>query len=273
VTWDNPSSGPTPTTFNIYRRLSNQSLALDPNGTGIPYTSTTSDPTYTYTDSHVLSIGVSNYYAVAAVYNGIPGTKVPTSPQSIAPSACNQGNLSRSDKDISKVESRTGINKTFTTNPCSGATNPVALPSNALFSNGDIISFQLNVCNSGNTIMNNITVRDTLEKMSNPGNFTSNPPGCMSGTPVVNGNTIDFTLAPIPAAPSDVEGGVSLCSLRFTAVITAPSGSAGIYRFQNVGLISDGLTRDLRVFTPYFPFTLTGGVPDRNETAPPRTGL
>ncbi len=260
VSWNNPNSAVHPETFNVYRRTNpTGAWSIDPNGTGIPYSNVQSDPEYVYIDTAPLNVNRSNYYSVRAVYSGVESAGAVSYPLSVIPTTCGP-DLSLSDKDITAVQG--AITKSFPAVACSGVSEPAVLPNNAIFSVGDIITFHLNVCNSGSGPLDNILVRDTLYNLSSPSGFTSSPAGCMTSH-TVSGSNIDFRVANIAAAPP-----TKYCTIIFKAVVTSPNPQANrIFRFQNVADIT-GNGASAHVFTPPYPFSNDGRVPDRNETGP-----
>lgn len=265
ISWNNGSNGNTPEAYRVYRRAA----STDPwqqLGPEIPYV-VGQKYLYQLTDSSPLSPSGSNYYAVVAVTGGVESSYAIANPSPIVPQAC-VPNLSLSDKDVVQVSGK--INKSFSAVACSGESEIATLPNQAIFSVGDVITFQLNVCNNGPAAMTNVSINDVMTNLSNPSNFSSTASyakQCLINQSV-SGNTIDFTLDDIPADTVPGSGGTEYCSITFTAVVTAPANpSAAIYRFQNVAdITATGLST--RVFTPPYLFSVTGGVPNRNETGP-----
>lgn len=262
ITWSNPSSGPNPDSFRVYHRLTNKAPWVQI-GSDIPFQSS-GDYTISHTTSDYppLSTDVSNYYAVAAVYGSTQSSKTLSSPSSIIPLSCNP-NIKRSDKDVVSVQGK--INKTFNPIACSGESEIASLPNNAVFSVGDKVTFQINVCNSGPGELTAASILDTLSNLSNPEKATS-PQDCLLGQSYDSKtNTIVFDLKDIKAGDVVAQS----CSVVFTATVTAPAvTTAALYRFQNIADIS---TKELgvnRVLTPPYLFSIAGGVPDRTETAP-----
>ena len=181
----------------------------------------------------------------------------------------NEPDLSSSDKDVIAVTGR--ISKAFNPNVCSGSTSPnvVDLPGNAIFSVGDVITFQLNICNRGSAAAKNVTINDKLfnsnnpeiaRSLVNPEIISTNQPGCATedGKTV---NTISFKITSLE--PNQI------CSIKFKATLQKPlNPSSGIYRFQNTGeiIVPAFPNRNAIYYTPPYLFSLTG-VPDREETS------
>lgn len=258
ISWQRGSGGVTPTGFRVYRRASIKD-AWEQLDADIPYSGSVKT-IYELTDSSPLNPTSSNYYSVAAYYNSVESSKVDSSSSPIVPNACTpDGSLS--DKDLIQVSGK--IKKTFPAVACSANSETAILPNNALFSPGDIVTFQINVCNSGEAPMTGVQIIDTLSNLSSPDNFTSDTK-CLNKAIYDGDKTITFYVADVPAGGSGVEA----CSVTFTAVVTAPgSTSSSLYRFQNSArIISNESTRE--VYTPPYLFSLTGGVPIRNESAP-----
>jgi uncharacterized repeat protein (TIGR01451 family) len=204
----------------------------------------------------------NNYYMVRA-FNG--STQSADSNAVLSNSTSCAGNLSRSDKELVSVTGR--INKNFTPKNCSGSSEYATLPNNAVFAVNDIITFRINVCNSGNSAVQNIAVTDTMEKLSNPTNFTSEPAGCLTGSTINANGSITFNLDDIQAPP--LGSTTEVCSIIFKAKVTAPANpSAAIYRFSNTASITADNDLNALLRTGTYLFSIAGGVPDRTETAP-----
>jgi uncharacterized repeat protein (TIGR01451 family) len=258
ISWKRGSGGVTPTGFQVYRRASIKS-AWEPLGDVVPYSGSIKT-TYELPDPAPLSPTSSNYYSVTALYNLAESAKVDATPSPIVPNTCNSDG-SLSDKDLIQVSGK--IKKTFPAVACSANSETAILPNNALFSPGDVVTFQINVCNSGEAAMTRIQIIDTLSNLTSPDNFSSDSK-CLNNAIYDGDKTITFDITDVPAGGT----GVQACSVTFTAVVTAPgSTNSSLYRFQNSAkIISNESTR--QVYTPPYLFSLTGGVPIRNESAP-----
>ncbi len=259
ISWRNSTGSPTPVAYRVYRRIS----PTDPwqqLGADIPYTAGAAH-VYSLRDNTPLSLAGSNYYAVAAVANSVESTYASASPSPIVPVACTP-NLGSSDKDVLSVSGR--INRTFTPIQCSGTSETAALPNGALYAPGDVVTFQINVCNTGTQELTGVQVTDTFTNLSNMTVLPSVPPGCVTGSSV-NANNVTFSLA-------NVAANNGICAIRLRGTVTAPANpTAAIYRFQNRAIITgNGGSVTREVYTPPYLFSVTGGTPDRGETAPPR---
>lgn len=256
IAWSS-GTGPAPDGYKVYRRASTFDV-WQQLGSNIPYTGRTN---YGTTDPNPLS-SASNYYGVSSYKNNVESPIVQPSTTPIAVTACSP-NISSSDKDVMSVAGR--INRTFSPLQCSGASEIATLPNNALFAPGDVITFQINVCNTGTQALSGVNVEDTFTNLSNIVVLPSNPPGCVTGS-AVSLSSVNFSLADIPATNG-------VCAVRLTGVVTSPPDpSAAIYRFQNKGLITANGGISKNVYTPPYLFSVTGGVPDRGETAPQQSG-
>lgn len=260
---------PTPSGFQVFRGTS----------------TTVTDPSYTPISpllgpierSFVDTVGAgaqesNNYYKVRA-YNGSAWTDSTTG---VLGNIHRCGpDLSSSNKVILKVSGRN--NQGFPFQICSNQLQNVVLENNALFAPDDLITFQINICNSGSGALTNVTLKDIFSRLKDAG-FTLIPPmtqstaDCIKTPPVYNSTqrTIDYELKDI--AP----GGI--CDIRFTAKIEAPpSPDSSLYKFQNFGRIfASEISADpakyplgyYEVRTRPISFSIAGGVPVRNETAP-----
>ncbi len=261
ISWKNPGGSPDPGSFRVYHRLTTKDPWVQ-----IGEKDTTYDPSgsyvVTHSDSPPLSLDSSNYYAVTALFSGVESEYVIADPASIIPQTC-APNTSRSDKDVLSVAGQ--INKTFNAVACSGVSEIASLPNNAVFAPGDRVTFQINVCNSGAGTLTGVSVLDTLKNLSGVTDISS-PQGCINNQNYdEKSGTISFDLADI--GPGDVS--TQSCSIVFTATVTAPEAATGaLYRFQNIANITTNELAQYQVLTPPYLFSLTGGVPDRTETAP-----
>ncbi len=201
----------------------------------------------------------SNYYYVKAYHDGLTADSVPTGPVAVNPCAAN---LDTSDKDLIQLQRGSSIINTVAkpAEDCNGPTNPdiFKLPGNGIFRSGDIVTFKVNVCNSGNQVLSGISVQDTMANLTSPSNFTFSQLGgqpCGSG----GGTGTSFSFDMVDLNPGQV------CSVTFKARITAPAGPASLFRFMNTAVISsDQVSRT--VSTPPYLFQVGAGTPIRNET-------
>lgn len=268
VGWKPAKGGADPSYYRVYRKGS-----LKDSWSQIGTVNFDASISYSYTDTDPFA-GSSNYYAVSAVSaSNVESDLVEptTTPVGLNPCA---PNLTLSDKDIVSVSGK--LNKAFDPSACSSTSDIAGLPSNALFSPGDIITYQINVCNSGSAPLTNVTILDTISNLSSPADFQSPVAGCLGDVKQLDDTTIFMTLKDIPAKPENSKA--SSCDITFTAVVTAPvTTNSSLYRFQNIADIyaaeisADPVNYPLgyyRVLTPPYLFTLGGGVPTRSETSP-----
>ncbi|HEX3099866.1 MAG TPA: hypothetical protein VHQ41_02745 [Patescibacteria group bacterium] len=250
VNWS-PNPPPTPSSYNVYR--GNNS---NPFSGSWQLIASVPEPGRSFTDNAPATS--NNYYRVEAVTSGgsassgaVLGNMSPCVP-----------NINASDKDLTSVSGL--ITKNFALHPCNGTSDVASLPVNTVFAMNDKVTFRINVCNDGPGALTGVTVADTLKNLTNP--TFSNLSPCVTGHSYNPGqNTIKFALNNV--APGNVVRQV--CTIEFTATVTAPAvTTAALYRFQNIADISSKELPVKRVMTPPYLFSVTGGVPDRTETAP-----
>jgi uncharacterized repeat protein (TIGR01451 family) len=244
VSWTAASG--TVTGYNIYRSTDGSTWQK------IVPPSPVSNATFSYTDHPPLG---NYYYAVTALNGAAESTKRTAGPANVH--ACSP-DLSASDKDITTV-SPVGINPKLTNvQPCNAISDPVVLNGSKSFKVGDIVTFRINVCNSGDETAQAVQVIDTLSNLSEPGNFSFE--GCnQEDAQLLKTGGVNFTIGDVPPNTA--------CSIIFTAKVTKPA-SGTIYRFQNIGDITPANWPVKRVVTPAYLFTDSTGNPDRNEIAP-----
>lgn len=270
-----PGQGGATVTGNSVYRYVGASLPNSNNPNWVQIATLLNPSITTFTDNGASNS--NNYYKVIA-YSG----NVPSSSSNIVGPI---GKLScaadyiRSDKDVLKVSGK--INKVFSPTSCNGNGNDTAtLPNNALFSAGDKVTFTINVCNAGPGNLTNVSVVDdlqynleyvqnTLQQSDAPNCLRPNTPPVLSPSKI--NPTITFFLNDVPAPSVIGDDLVTVCSFDFTAILKAPSATtSAIYLFRNVADIHANEMPPLgyRVLTPPYRFSITGGVPDRTETAP-----
>lgn len=269
VTWQPGTGGTAPDHFNIYRQIGTLTGDWGSPITTVPYGGP-SQRDYSYPDTTASTS--SNYYAITAVTaSGVESAMAYPAIQPMVKKLC-RPDLSLSDKDITQVDGK--IDATFTTHQCSGRPpEPATLPNNALFSPGDKVTFRIMICNSGDGEITNVSVIDTLVNLENVTDVSSPQAGCVNGyTYHPETHTINFDLDNVPAKPADRAW--SACDIVFNAVIETPSpANSSVYRFQNKAKIyaneipaiyPDGY---YEVYTLPISYSLSGGVPVRNETS------
>jgi uncharacterized repeat protein (TIGR01451 family) len=259
VTWT--SGGTPPNYFEVYHQVS----ASNPptGGWGSPiatitYSDFVNQTPNIYPFRHTNPSANNNYYMVRAISTTGGASSNSSIAGPAAPQAC-AANISTSDKDVISLQrGQATINSIGdAADDCSSVSEVYKLPNNGLFRTGDVVTFQINVCNTGNQTLTGVSITDTLANLSNPTSFSfSGNCGSVAGT---SGNTITMDLVDI--APNGV------CAVTFKATITAPSGPAALYRFQNVAAIASDQA-SLTAYTPPYLFQIGGGVPVRNETQP-----
>jgi len=160
------------------------------------------------------------------------------------------------DKDV------TAINGSAISNTsCNGGTDSVT----TAFKSNDLVSFKINLCNSGTQDASGLTLTDTLTNLAKP---TAGWNAKYNGSPITpteSGTSpnqiLTFTI------PGTIAQG-STRSLTFDAVVNPPSPATNtIYRFQNIADISNA-NGDWRAATPLYIFYAGSKVPSKQEVAP-----
>lgn len=243
VTWSRGGGGTAPESFQVYHRLSSGSAWNQVSGE-IPYTG---DVDYSFT--HNAPAATSNYYAVRAragdsYSNYAEPSITPISAEPCAP------DITTSDKDLIQVNSN---NQASLAVGCNATSDVFRLPDNGVFKEGDLATFKISICNSGNQELTNVSVSDYTLNLSNLTNVSTD--NCVQS---FDGSV--FLLNNIPPKSS--------CEILVRGVVTSPGGPAGtLYRFRNTAVIqSDQLS--FTVHTLPYLFAVGSGVPTRTETAP-----
>ncbi len=264
ISWDvnKKGAGDTPDGFRVYRRISDK-YAWAQLGADIPNTGKDS---YSVTDASPINGAGSNYYAVSSYNAGGESELVEPDVTPIVPTSCS-GNVSASDKDLIRVQGR--INQTFPAVACSGQSESVSMPNNSVFSPGDIVTFQINICNTGKSGVSGIKLHDRMSYVKasatgNPESTTIKGKPCMKEYQISDDLTeIDFTLEDLEAAPP-----TQVCSITYDAVVSSVDDESvyRLYRFQNfVDMIAEG--REYTFSTPPYLFGVNDRDPVRNETS------
>jgi hypothetical protein len=248
------SGPPTPDGFEVYRSTTSSSGPWTLISPAIGAGNKLDGTIRTFRDSSASQS--SNWYYVKAYHDGLTADSNVTSP--VVSITCSP-NLSNSDKEVVQLQRGSSIIKNKASQDCNGQSDVFSLPSNGLFRTGDVITFKINVCNSGNQTLTGVSVRDTLTNLSSAGAATFAPAGCGSGT------YPNFSLVNIPAPNRALGETNKVCSITFSAKVTAPSSVSSLYRFQNSADISSNELANT-VSTPPYLFQVGAGVPVRNET-------
>ncbi len=254
------SSGlPTPTSYKLYRGRPFTGTLLQTYGAG---------ERLVYVDTYPGAQTSDNFYYVIAYNGNTPSQPALTGPANVRLCLPQLGN---SDKDLIKVQGK--FTKEFPANPCSGSgnPNPVVLPQGAIFAVGDLLTFEIHVCNTGEREANNVQVTDRLYNMGNPDTYDnlqspqflssvgSSGGACATESGKTN-NTINFSVNTLAAG--------STCTIKFSARLVKPANPTGsVYRFQNTGVITASNHDSVPYYTPPYLFNLTG-IPEREEIPP-----
>ncbi len=242
-------SGATPTSFNIYRKVSGGSYGAPiANVTYVAGTyeytyinSLAADPTLNTTDLYV--------YGVTAVYGAAESTMEETSPiQVLECSASFNGSYK-------KIVGAGTSTPTF--DRCSGASGAFSLPVDQIFESGDQVYFEICVINSGSIGLTNVTVTETLAQDLNLENvqFVNSEDNCATGS-----GAGPYTIGNMPATDPDTS-----CSILVRATISNPGGPASsLHWFTNYALLQATET-SLLVNSPPTSFIIGAAVPNRTE--------
>ncbi len=213
-----------------------------------------------------------HYFAVASSSGGRLSPRAYSDGSGVNPCA---PDMNLSDKDLISVRGK--INKTFTPVACNDKSDAVTLPNNALFTSGDRVTFQINICNADEEgALTNGRVVDTMYNPNNIntqfnleyviGSVSTNPAGCAGE---ISESLHELSFAIPELLPKDPGTVARSCAVRFTATLKTPQNpTSKVYRFQNMGEISGNFPTSPKLYsTPPYLFSLTG-IPEREETAP-----
>jgi uncharacterized repeat protein (TIGR01451 family) len=265
VQWQAPLSGGNPVQgYYVYR----SSTAVPPGSWGSPiFTKNNTTAPLEYLDSP--PAGGPYYYAVSSYGGAFESQKEEAGVTPTALLPC-QPNLGTSDKDIMALNGDPNY-PTGTTppTPCNNMTDPVKINGQQTsMKDGDIVTFRISICNTGNATASGLSMVDTLTNLSYVSPQVVQYGGaCASASqPSVSGNNLTFSLPDLTAPPS------SVCTVTFDAKITAPTGSSNsVFTFNNRAVITgNGPSGPVSktVSTPLFLFGTLPTVPDRGEVAP-----
>ncbi len=214
---------------------------------------------YTYRDNNPLEPG-SNYYTVVS-YNFGTESDYDPNPTGIIPIAC-EADLSLSDIDVLSVVGN--ISKTFSPSDCSGQSEVASLPNNGLFSQGDSIEFQMNICSSGELDVTNPVVELILNNLINLSIIESSPKGCVIDQTENKSGGMQFVLDNLLDQGT---GNPVACSIVFTANIENSATLTNQTRFQATANITSDQV-NTQIYTPPYLVGRVVGTPNRGEVAP-----
>ena len=263
------------TGFRIYRNTSGTNPP--PNGDLIgstgPHAGTGSyTPSPAYTDN--TAVGGQDYYYWVSSYNASgESTRVAlTNPTSghIFVNTC-APNLSTSDKDIISINGSPVITSPNYNGgaPCSSSME--VANNQSAFVAKDILTFRVNVCNTGNgDTPAGVVVEDQLTSLTQPSsgwNFRYTVGCTVSGSsPVITGSAPNQKLTFTLTSPIVKTSGA--CGIIFNAQVTAPVVTQPYYHFFNcINLTTPGITGS-NSFCASGLFTKNSGTPSRQETPP-----
>jgi hypothetical protein len=265
-------SGTAPITYNIYRNTTGNSPVAGDLVSGSPVSGTSyADPTTT---------GGPYYYWVQTVSGGqVSPDKVAANTNSgggVLPTVSCGPSLVTSDKDI------IDINGSSVTEPtgqppqaCNSGTDP--LPAATVLQNGNILTFELNLCNTGTASATSLSVVDTMNNLAMPAGgwaaqYCSGLGACNSITPTVSGSSPDQSLSfTIPGTIGYTGNGSPVWGyIVYQAQLAVPAGTSGVAsRFNNQFSVKfTGGTlgpQTVTGSTPWIPFYLGGGGSTINE--------
>ncbi len=252
--------------FRLYMDGSAQPFAAAPASS--PSSATGQIMTYNLT----LNDSNPHKFEVAAYNDSGESAKVAASNNNYASTAC-AANIGNSDKDIVAVNGNAVAN----VQPCNGKTDALS-PTTNLLQYGDVVSFQINLCNSSNSVtVTNVSLVDSLTNLQMPSagwglqyfngsgwvNLSSNCPASSSGQYCASGQQININLtsAAYNIPPQQVK------NIRLNAKVALPGSSVLYGRFQNaVNFNSSAGSQNLN--TPLILFYNGTDVPIREETRP-----
>ena len=226
-------------------------------------------------------IAIGNYYRVVVYNSSVPAVddqnRNITGPINLNP--C-QSSMTLSDKDIISVgtiANPTSVYTNSSVSPCNGQHD--VIPEDKIFKQGDVVTYQINVCNSGDTDFTNVEIEDTMENLLIvPGSFQYGllPDGtsCKKASEQfnLNGDPFKFKLFLTDIRKPDVtafppETAIP-CSVTFQSIATAPSTLSALYSFRNTAVVGAAGPVTANLLGPYYPFGLGAGIINRTETSP-----
>jgi uncharacterized repeat protein (TIGR01451 family) len=229
----------------------------------------------------------NNDYWVEAVGNATPvaANQNTTGTTPGASGSCGGGsggpNLTTSDKDIIALNGSQILYSGLPPQSCNASTD--VLPSSISLNSTDVLTFQINLCNTGGQSATSVSVSDTMTNMQQvPG--SANWGALYNGSSLtydgsansglvdhyyVSGTapnqTLTFKLS-TPASPgNDIPAG-SASTLTITGQLIAPQNTgSNIVRFSNSFTANFSSTQTVVRSTPLLPFFRGKGSPTINE--------
>jgi hypothetical protein len=264
VTWN---SGANATSYNIYRSPHGQSAgaALATVGNVNSYNDTT-------------AVGKNDYW-VQSVGNA---TLVPADQNNsgTSPNTCSGGgnvNLLTSDKDIIAINGNTVLSSGNQPPQSCNATTDI-LPVDNYLNIGDVLTFQISLCNTGTDPATGITVNDVMVNLQQAGgNWNAKYNGQAliydgaTNSGLVNhyhvtGTSPNQTLVFNLTSSADDVAVNSAGTLTYNAQLFAPQDTSGnIGRFSNQFTAYFNPSQSVARATPLLPFSLGKGIPTIRE--------
>ncbi len=259
MTWQAASGGTAPAGYRIYRRASNQPGAWNLRNLAI----TQNNGTFSAVETSPLE--PQGYYTVVA-YNASNVESDPDDNETLGvPIRCVPAISALSDLDVFSVSGR--LSQNFNPEACSSNNDDVAtLPQGAVFTPGDVVTFKLNICNSGPGPLVNISISNELSNLvfSDTDSVVSDCAEFDS----YDADSLSFTIPTLAAKPAN--NIATICSITYEATIASPSAEgAAIHRYISeadvIGYDNYGTEYTANLFTPGYLFNAGGREPSRTE--------
>lgn len=235
-------------------------------------------------------------FAVSAFNNNAESGK--SESNMITINSCGAGSIDLSDKDVTKV-TRGSTVLTNITEPCNNNSDiSQTLADYDLFQEGDVIDFQINICNSGTVPVTGLSINDQMlnlqrittspiqfsvngrvaavsDGITTDGGATGGDTTASTCARLVSDNPLQFAIDSLPAKVSG-SSMPAVCSISFRAKVmyqppannpTQKAVAGSLYRFQNLATIANQAYQKTVVTKPFL-FQVTGGAPIRTEQAP-----
>lgn len=224
---------------------------------------------------------IDNYYKVAAI-NTLTSDPGPDDPQydfsswgidagsvdgPIGVDQCDL-NLTNSDLDILSVDTLNNSNPTL--DECTGSgpnDGHETIPGYRVFSVGQVVKYQVNVCNDGEYPFTDVSVENALQNLLLDPDSVEFSSGCAASVnPVVVTDDTHFTLNFQDVSAPAVGETMNACSATFQATIVAPTGaSSQLYRFRNTAVLYVDGGSETMMSTDY-SFRYGASIPQRGES-------